>query len=51
MILLDNLDDAFSVRNGAQNFSGSIAACLQSVGQPQAIWQGRCSYPGGWYNH
>ena len=33
-VLLDNLDDAFSVANGAKNFSGSIAACLQSVGQP-----------------
>ena len=26
-VLLDNLDDAFSVENGAKNFSGSIAAC------------------------
>jgi len=33
-ILLDNLDDAFSAGNGAKNFSGSTAACLQSVGQP-----------------
>ncbi len=32
--MLDNLDDAFSVANGAKNFSGSIATCLQSVGQP-----------------
>jgi len=32
--LLDNLDDAFSVGNGAKNFSGSIATCLQSIGQP-----------------
>ncbi|DBA85583.1 TPA: hypothetical protein ACH3X2_005652 [Trebouxia sp. C0005] len=36
-ILLDNLDDAFSVGNGAKNFSGSIAACLQSVGQPMPL--------------
>ncbi len=33
-VLLDNLDDAFSVASGAKNFSGSIATCLQSVGQP-----------------
>ncbi len=33
-VLLDNLDDAFSVANGAKDFSGSIATCLQSVGQP-----------------
>ena len=50
MILLDNLHDAFSVENGAKNFSGSTAACLQSVGQPHASWRGHCSYPGGWYN-
>ncbi len=30
-ILLDNLDDDFSVGSGAKNFSGSIAACLQYV--------------------
>ena len=34
-ILLDNFDDAFSVGNGARNCSGSIATCLQSVGQPR----------------
>jgi len=39
-ILLDNLDDAFYVRNGAKNFSGSIAACLQSVGQPMPLDRG-----------
>ncbi len=27
-------DDAFSVGDGAKNFSGSIATCLQSSGQP-----------------
>jgi len=32
--LLDNLDDAFSIWGGAKNFSGSIATCLQSIGQP-----------------
>ena len=39
-VLLDNLDDAFSVRNGAKNFSGSIATCLQSVGQPMPLDRG-----------
>ena len=39
-ILLDNLDNAFSVRNGAKNFSGSIATCLQSVGQPMPFDRG-----------
>jgi len=39
-ILLDNLDDAFSVGNGAKNFSGSIAACLQSVEQPMPFGGG-----------
>ena len=29
-ISLDNIDDAFSAGNGAKNFSGSIATCLQS---------------------
>jgi len=38
--LLDNLDDAFAVGNGAKNFSGSIAACLQSVGQPMPFGRG-----------
>jgi len=32
--LLDNLDYAFSVGSGAKKFSGSIATCLQSIGQP-----------------
>ena len=41
--LLDNLDDAFSVENGAKNFSGSIAACLQSVGQPMPLGRGTVS--------
>ena len=39
-ILLDNLDDAFSVGNGAGNFCGSIATCLQSVGQPMPLGRG-----------
>jgi hypothetical protein len=38
--LLDNLDEAFSVGNGAKNFSGSIATCLQSVGQPVPLGRG-----------
>ena len=42
-ILLDNLDDAFSVGNGANNFSGSIATCLQSIGQPMPL--GRVAVP------
>ena len=34
-ILLDNLnDDAVSIGHGAKDFSGSIATCLQSIGQP-----------------
>ncbi len=33
-ILLDSFNDAVSVGNGAKNFSGSIATCLQSIGQP-----------------
>ncbi len=33
-ILLDNIDDAFSAGDSAKNFSGSIATCLQSNGQP-----------------
>ena len=37
-ILLDNLDDAFTVGRGVQNFSGSIATCLQSVGQSMPVW-------------
>ena len=37
IILLDNLGDAFSAGNGAKKFSGSIAACLQSVGQPMPL--------------
>lgn len=32
-ILLDNIDDAVP----AKNFSGSIATCLQSIGQPMAM--------------
>ncbi|DBA74355.1 TPA: hypothetical protein ACH3X1_011128 [Trebouxia sp. C0004] len=39
-ITLDNLDDAFSVGNGAKNFSCSIATCLQSVGQPMPLDSG-----------
>ena len=39
-ILLDNLDDVFSVRNSAKNFSGSIATCLQSIGQPMPLDRG-----------
>ncbi|DBA96093.1 TPA: hypothetical protein ACH3X1_001588 [Trebouxia sp. C0004] len=39
-ILLDNLDDACSVGNGANNFSCSIATCLQSVGQPMPLDSG-----------
>ena len=39
-ILLDNLDDAFSVGNGAESFFGSIATCLQSVGQPIPLGRG-----------
>ncbi len=39
-ILLDNLDDAFSVGRGARNFSGSIAACLQSIGQSMPVYSG-----------
>ncbi|DBA82658.1 TPA: hypothetical protein ACH3X1_006901 [Trebouxia sp. C0004] len=39
-ILLDNLDDAFSVGNGAKNFSCSIATCSQSVGQPMRLDSG-----------
>ncbi|DBA96670.1 TPA: hypothetical protein ACH3X1_016740 [Trebouxia sp. C0004] len=39
-ILLDNLDDAFSVGNGAKNFSCSIVTCLQSVGQPMPLDSG-----------
>ena len=39
-IPLDNLDDAFPVRNGAKNFSGFIATCLQSVGQPMPLDRG-----------
>ena len=38
--MLDNVDDAFSVGNGARNFSGSIATCLQSVGQPKPLGRG-----------
>ena len=32
-ILLDNLNHAFCVGRGAENVSGSIATCLQSIGQ------------------
>lgn len=32
-MLLDNIDDAFP----AKSFSGSIATCLQSIGQPMAM--------------
>jgi len=32
--LLDNIDGAFSAGDSVKNFSGSIATCLQSVGQP-----------------
>ncbi len=39
-ILLDNLDDAFSAGTGAKNFPGSIATCLQSVGQPMPLDRG-----------
>ncbi|DBA89809.1 TPA: hypothetical protein ACH3X2_004679 [Trebouxia sp. C0005] len=42
-ILLDNLDDALSVENGAKNFSGSLlggTTCLQSVGQPMPLGRG-----------
>ena len=30
-VLLDNLNDALSAGNGAENFPGSIATCLQSL--------------------
>jgi len=39
-ILLDHLDDAFSVGIGAKNFFGSITTCLQSVGQPMPFDRG-----------
>ncbi len=39
-ILLDNLDDAFSVGRGARNFSGSVAACLQSIEQSMPVYSG-----------
>jgi len=32
-ILLDSLDDAFSVGHDAKHLSGSIATCLHSIGQ------------------
>ncbi len=44
-ILLDHLDDAVSVGNGAKNFSGSVAACLQSVGHGQSLPFGRGAVP------
>ncbi len=34
------IDDAFSVGRGARNFSGSIAACLQSIGQSMPVYSG-----------
>ena len=37
-ILLDNIHDAFNVRRGAENFSSSIATCLQSVGHGWVDW-------------
>ena len=39
-VVLDSLDDAFSVRNGGRNFSGFIAACLESVGQSMPFDRG-----------
>ncbi len=36
----DNRDDASSVVNGAENFFGSIATCLQSVREPMPLDRG-----------
>ena len=35
----------FLIGNGAENFSGSIATCLQSVGQPMPLELGRGAVP------